>query len=123
MLESRTLAPSILVRIQFPSQRSSRYRLVFSVSAVAGIIPILPRVSVPVNATAPTRDAIRLFAFPISRSHALVLPLNGRKFGNSVSQFSDATLEIGRGGRAPPSRRRSRRPTYSRRPPTEHPAD
>jgi hypothetical protein len=40
-------------------------------------------------------------AFPISRSHPLVLRLNGRKFGNSVSQFSDATLEIGHGGVTP----------------------
>jgi hypothetical protein len=43
----------------------------------------------------------RLLAFPISRSHALVLLLNGRKFGNSVSQFSDTTLEIGPGGVTP----------------------
>jgi len=44
---------------------------------------------------------VRLLAFPISRSHALVLPLNRRKFGNSVSQFSDTTLEIGHGGVTP----------------------
>src|SRR5580700_6334148 len=34
-------------------------------------------------------------------SHALALPLNGRKFGNSFLQFSDATLEIGHGGVTP----------------------
>jgi hypothetical protein len=31
----------------------------------------------------------------------LALPLNGRKFGNSVSQVSDATLEIGPRGVTP----------------------
>src|SRR3984893_5925588 len=44
---------------------------------------------------------VRLLAFPICRSHALALPLNGRKFGNSFLQFSDATLEIGHGGVTP----------------------
>jgi hypothetical protein len=44
---------------------------------------------------------VRLLAFPISRSHALAVPLNGRNFGNSVSQFSDATLEIGHDGVTP----------------------
>jgi hypothetical protein len=39
--------------------------------------------------------------FPICRSHDLVLPLNGRKFGNSFLQFSDTPLEIGHGGVTP----------------------
>jgi hypothetical protein len=39
--------------------------------------------------------------FSIRSSYALALHLNGRKFGNSVSQFSDATLEIGHGGVTP----------------------
>src|ERR1700730_6007393 len=49
----------------------------------------------------PPRQArmVRLLAFPISA--AMLLPLNGRKFGNSVSQFSETTLEIGHGGVTP----------------------
>jgi hypothetical protein len=35
----------------------SDYGRVFSVSTVAGIVPILPRVSSPTNASAATRDA------------------------------------------------------------------
>jgi hypothetical protein len=63
---------------------------------------------------AEARMVRRLLAFPISRSHALVLPLNRRKFGNSVSQFSDTTLEIGHGGVTPCSLVSARR--YSRTP-------
>jgi hypothetical protein len=43
----RTLTPLILVRIQVPSHTPPWYDRVFSVSAVSGIVLILPRVSTP----------------------------------------------------------------------------
>src|ERR1700680_4639464 len=42
-----------------PSATNSRYPNVFIVSAVSAIVPILPRVSAPANASVPTRDAKR----------------------------------------------------------------
>jgi hypothetical protein len=42
------------------SHKTSRYRCVFSIFMVAGIIPIFPRVSSPTNASTPTGDAKRL---------------------------------------------------------------
>src|ERR1700730_3297646 len=40
-----------------PARESDSNRCVFVVSSLAGIVPILPRVSSPANASVPTRDA------------------------------------------------------------------
>src|SRR3984893_17920217 len=71
-----TPTPFILVRIQVPSHESSRYRFVFSVSAVAGIASIFPRVSTPANASAVFRDAKPLGA-GLERPPGLSRPFSG----------------------------------------------
>jgi len=70
-----------------PSAReSASNRCVFVVSALAGIVPILPRVSSPANASVPTRDAKRQGAGR-ERPQGLSRPFSSRRMWSVSAGF------------------------------------